>query len=104
MAPAPCPANETRGADRHRPFWRSSCPDRAAPRPVPRRASGPPGTGRRQAVGPGAPPAGSRAPDGLMSTPRRSLRRSCEGKTCKIRAMHAHSTQNWWWTAHPAAH
>ncbi|MET9453895.1 MULTISPECIES: trp operon leader peptide [Streptomyces] len=18
--------------------------------------------------------------------------------------MHAHSTQNWWWTAHPAAH
>ncbi|MFG2725041.1 trp operon leader peptide [Streptomyces canus] len=39
-----------------------------------------------------------------MSTSRPSLRHSCEGKRCKIRAMHAHSTQNWWWTAHPAAH
>ncbi|WP_373431011.1 trp operon leader peptide [Streptomyces canus] len=39
-----------------------------------------------------------------MSTSRLSLRHSCEGKGCKIRAMYAHSTQNWWWTAHPAAH
>ncbi|MFF0081508.1 trp operon leader peptide [Streptomyces canus] len=39
-----------------------------------------------------------------MSTSRLSLRQSCEGKGCKIRAMHAHSIQNWWWTAHPAAH
>ncbi|MFD3841353.1 MULTISPECIES: trp operon leader peptide [Streptomyces] len=22
----------------------------------------------------------------------------------KVRRMFAHSTQNWWWTAHPAAH
>ncbi|MGW3101997.1 trp operon leader peptide [Streptomyces sp. NPDC001100] len=22
----------------------------------------------------------------------------------RVRAMFAHSTQNWWWTAHPAAH
>ncbi|MFJ2903534.1 MULTISPECIES: trp operon leader peptide [unclassified Streptomyces] len=22
----------------------------------------------------------------------------------RVRPMFAHSTQNWWWTAHPAAH
>ncbi|MEU5342220.1 MULTISPECIES: trp operon leader peptide [unclassified Streptomyces] len=22
----------------------------------------------------------------------------------RVRRMFAHSTQNWWWTAHPAAH
>ncbi|MEU1267408.1 trp operon leader peptide [Streptomyces sp. NPDC005799] len=36
------------------------------------------------------------------------LRCSCEGQLagrwCKVRRMFAHSTQNWWWTAHPAAH
>ncbi|WP_215454699.1 MULTISPECIES: trp operon leader peptide [unclassified Streptomyces] len=32
--------------------------------------------------------------------------RSCEfpGFSGRVRRMFAHSTQNWWWTAHPAAH
>ncbi|NUR68676.1 MAG: trp operon leader peptide [Streptomyces sp.] len=37
------------------------------------------------------------------------LRHSCEGTvvcgaSCRVPGMFAHSTQNWWWTAHPAAH
>ncbi|TXS45267.1 trp operon leader peptide [Streptomyces sp. uw30] len=30
-----------------------------------------------------------------------------DSDTCtwgRVRRMFAHSTQNWWWTAHPAAH
>ncbi|KAB7842825.1 trp operon leader peptide [Streptomyces mobaraensis NBRC 13819 = DSM 40847] len=37
----------------------------------------------------------------------RTLRRRTppSGKPCgKVRRMYAHSNQNWWWTAHPAAH
>ncbi|MGW1505376.1 trp operon leader peptide [Streptomyces mirabilis] len=37
--------------------------------------------------------------------------RGADGSRCcppltsgKVRRMFAHSTQNWWWTAHPAAH
>ncbi|NUP16216.1 MAG: trp operon leader peptide [Streptomyces sp.] len=26
------------------------------------------------------------------------------GASCRVPGMFAHSTQNWWWTAHPAAH
>ncbi|MFD5969500.1 trp operon leader peptide [Streptomyces sp. NPDC060311] len=29
----------------------------------------------------------------------------CAAPGCaRVDAMFAHSTQNWWWTAHPAAH
>ncbi|MFI7399865.1 trp operon leader peptide [Streptomyces sp. NPDC049541] len=28
----------------------------------------------------------------------------CARGWCKVPDMFAHSTQNWWWTAHPAAH
>ncbi|MBZ4318747.1 trp operon leader peptide [Streptomyces sp. SCA2-4] len=33
----------------------------------------------------------------------RTLRRSSP-PSGKVRGMYAHSNQNWWWTAHPAAH
>ncbi|WP_188274088.1 trp operon leader peptide [Streptomyces sp. CBMA152] len=26
------------------------------------------------------------------------------GSSARVRGMFAHSNQNWWWTAHPAAH
>jgi hypothetical protein len=29
---------------------------------------------------------------------------SSRGRSGKVRRMFAHSIQNWWWTAHPAAH
>ncbi|WP_374211571.1 trp operon leader peptide [Streptomyces sp. G3] len=34
-------------------------------------------------------------------------RGTCRGAArgcARVDAMFAHSTQNWWWTAHPAAH
>ncbi|WP_107090966.1 trp operon leader peptide [Streptomyces sp. NRRL WC-3618] len=30
--------------------------------------------------------------------------RSARGPWCRVRRMFAHSTQNWWWPAHSAAH
>ncbi|NGO77839.1 trp operon leader peptide [Streptomyces sp. YC504] len=38
------------------------------------------------------------------------MRRTSQGRTARrgtcarVSPMFAHSTQNWWWTAHPAAH
>ncbi|WP_414721116.1 trp operon leader peptide [Streptomyces sp.] len=32
------------------------------------------------------------------------MRRARPGSCVTIAPMFAHSTQNWWWTAHPAAH
>ncbi|MBD9725743.1 trp operon leader peptide [Streptomyces sp. ID-01-6.2a] len=29
---------------------------------------------------------------------------SFPGSSGRLRRMFAHSTRNWWWTAHPAAH
>ncbi|AVV43110.1 hypothetical protein C6376_18480 [Streptomyces sp. P3] len=30
--------------------------------------------------------------------------RAARGPWGRVRRMFAHSTRNWWWTAHPAAH
>ncbi|WP_405737848.1 trp operon leader peptide [Streptomyces sp. NBC_00028] len=55
------------------------------------------------------PPVRPQASRRGMSTSMHKLRHSCEGTvvcgaSCRVPGMFAHSTQNWWWTAHPAAH
>ncbi|MET7596030.1 trp operon leader peptide [Streptomyces sp. NPDC004082] len=45
------------------------------------------------------------AAEGAPRTPRRRGSRCCRSRPSgRVRRMFAHSTQNWWWTAHPAAH
>ncbi|MFF8531243.1 trp operon leader peptide [Streptomyces sp. NPDC015532] len=47
----------------------------------------------------------SMAGDRTLGTPRGTLSRCCRpSPSGKVRRMFAHSNQNWWWTAHPAAH
>ncbi|MBQ1095679.1 trp operon leader peptide [Streptomyces sp. b94] len=43
-------------------------------------------------------PFGAVARAGIRDVPRH------RGRCAKVSRMFAHSTQNWWWTAHPAAH
>ncbi|MET7811041.1 trp operon leader peptide [Streptomyces sp. NPDC005395] len=38
------------------------------------------------------------------AVPHRGTCRSAARGCARVDAMFAHSTQNWWWTAHPAAH